>query len=198
MRGNKQRKDIKGGLMKKVLTVFLVLLAFVVLGCAQKKVVQPPAAEEMAQKAPEKGAEEVTTETKESEAVGQEMAKVESETMEGKAKMGAPAFEDIHFDFDKYNITEQDKPTLRGLADWLVNNSAKVLVEGYCDDRGTNEYNLALGDRRAESVKDFLVASGVPGKRIETVSYGEGKPLCTEQTESCWARNRRAHFVIVE
>lgn len=184
--------------MKKVLTVFLVMLAFAVLGCAQKKVVQPQAAEEMAQKAPEKGAEEVTTKTKESEAVGKEVAKVESETMEGKAKEGAPTFEDIHFDFDKYNITDQAKPVLGKLADWLVKNNAKVLVEGYCDDRGTNEYNLALGDRRAESAKDFLVASGVPVKRIETVSYGEGKPLCTEQNESCWARNRRAHFVIVE
>ena len=78
------------------------------------------------------------------------------------------------------------------------NMPAKILIEGHCDDRGTNEYNLALGDRRAKSVRDYLVALGIASNRIETISYGEEEPLCTDQTEECWAKNRRAHFIILK
>jgi peptidoglycan-associated lipoprotein len=79
----------------------------------------------------------------------------------------------------------------------LKNSAVKVLVEGHCDDRGTNEYNLALADRRAKAVRDYLVALGTAPERVEMVSYGEEKPSCKEQTEECWAKNRRAHFVIL-
>ncbi len=108
-------------------------------------------------------------------------------------------FEDIHFDFDKYDIRPDAKPLLQGVASWLRKNTfAKILIEGHCDERGTNQYNLALGDRRAKATKDYLTALGLVSDRIEMVSYGEEKPLCMEKTEECWAKNRRVHFVILK
>jgi peptidoglycan-associated lipoprotein len=105
-------------------------------------------------------------------------------------------FEDIHFEFDKYDIRSDAKPVLQSVAEWLMKNkSADLLIEGHCDDRGTNEYNLALGDRRAKAARDYLAALGIPAGRINIISYGEEKLLCTEQTEECWQKNRRAHFV---
>jgi peptidoglycan-associated lipoprotein len=116
------------------------------------------------------------------------------EYAEGKEGM----FADIMFEYDKYDVKESYKSELQAVAAWMTkNSSAKVSVEGNCDDRGTNEYNLALGDRRAKAVKDYLVSLGVPSSRIETISYGEEKPVCTEQSEECWAKNRRAHLVIL-
>nr|HID60096.1 peptidoglycan-associated lipoprotein Pal [Desulfobacterales bacterium] len=107
--------------------------------------------------------------------------------------------EDIHFDFDKYNLTEKSIEILKFKADWLLNHpGVNIIIEGHCDERGTNEYNLALGERRAESAKTFLVDSGVDPDRITTISYGEERPLDPGHNEEAWAKNRRAHFVIVE
>jgi len=107
--------------------------------------------------------------------------------------------EDIHFDFNRYDIAEKDREILNGLGDWLnKNKGTKVQIEGHCDERGSNEYNLALGDRRANSVKQYLITLGLSAARISTISYGEEKPLCSESTEECWARNRRSHFVLQE
>jgi peptidoglycan-associated lipoprotein len=107
-------------------------------------------------------------------------------------------FDDIYFDYDKYDIRPDAQAALQAIANWLLKNpSAKILIEGHCDERGTNEYNLALADRRAKAARDYLVALGTAPNRIEMVSYGEEKPICTEQTEECWAKNRRGHFVIL-
>ncbi|NOY65561.1 MAG: peptidoglycan-associated lipoprotein Pal, partial [Nitrospirae bacterium] len=115
------------------------------------------------------------------------------------AKEREEILRDIHFDFDKYDIRDQDKPTLRKIADWLLSRKdVKLVIEGHCDERGTNEYNLGLGDKRATATKDYLVSLGVPESRLQTVSYGEERPICTEHTESCWQKNRRAHFVVIE
>jgi peptidoglycan-associated lipoprotein len=104
----------------------------------------------------------------------------------------------IHFDFDKYAILEVDKPTLQRQAAWLAKYPAvRVTIEGHCDERGTREYNLALGARRANAVKEFLVSFGVSSARIETISYGKERPLCTESMESCWSQNRRGVTVII-
>jgi len=101
---------------------------------------------------------------------------------------------DIHFDFDKYDIRPDDARILDANAAWLKTNQRNlVLIEGHCDERGTSEYNLALGERRAKSAMNYLVAQGVAANRITTISYGKERPLCTEKTEACWARNRRAH-----
>jgi peptidoglycan-associated lipoprotein len=104
---------------------------------------------------------------------------------------------DIHFDFDKYDIRPGDAKTLDGNAGWLKSNpSHLVLIEGHCDERGTNEYNLALGERRAKSTMNYLVSQGVQASRITIISYGEERPVCNEHNEECWAKNRRAHFLV--
>jgi peptidoglycan-associated lipoprotein len=103
---------------------------------------------------------------------------------------------DINFDFDKYNIREKDAVILKGDTAWFKANTGKsVRIEGNCDERGTIEYNLALGQRRADSTKSFLMNLGVNGSLMRTVSYGKEKPICQERNEECWAKNRRAHFV---
>ena len=103
---------------------------------------------------------------------------------------------DIFFDYDSFELDDTSRQTLQENADWLKDNSSvRVEVEGHCDDRGTVEYNLALGAKRAAAAKNYLVALGIGRDRITTISYGEELPLCHEETESCWSRNRRAHFV---
>jgi len=105
---------------------------------------------------------------------------------------------DVHFAFDSVELDEPARSTLRDNGNWLKDHSqAKVEVEGHCDERGTVEYNLALGAKRARAAKDYLVALGVPTERLTTISYGEELPLCHEHDESCWQKNRRVHFVVL-
>jgi len=105
--------------------------------------------------------------------------------------------EDIYFDFDKATLTPSAQDNLLRKAEWLRENSdVTVTIEGHCDARGTNEYNLALGDRRAESAKAFLVDLGIAASRVTTISYGEERPVCTQKDEECWAKNRRDNFVV--
>jgi len=180
--------------MKRLLVLF-ALVALVSAGCAKKAVTRPEAEQpaekkEAAEKAPEKVTEQKVASGKES------VKSLEKETAGVEEKEGL--FKDINFEFDKYDVKSEYKSELKSIAEWMTKNSgAKLSIEGHCDDRGTNEYNLALGDRRAKAVKDYLVSLGVPAARLQTISYGEEKPLCTEQTEECWAKNRRAHFVVL-
>ncbi len=98
----------------------------------------------------------------------------------------------VHFALNQYNIEDSDKGVLGRQAAWLARYPAvRVTVEGHCDERGTREYNLALGARRANAVKEYLVSQGVSTGRVETVSYGKERPICTESNEACWAQNRR-------
>ncbi len=98
----------------------------------------------------------------------------------------------VHFALNQYNIEDADKQVLGRQAAWLSKYPAvRVTVEGHCDERGTREYNLALGARRANAVKEFLVSQGVSTGRVETISYGKERPICTESNEACWAQNRR-------
>lgn len=106
---------------------------------------------------------------------------------------------DIHFAFDKYDLTDESKQILRQNAEWLKQNpGARVEIQGHCDERGTNNYNLGLGERRAVSTKKFLKALGIDEGRIFTISYGEEKPFCFESNEDCWWKNRRAHFMVAK
>jgi len=103
---------------------------------------------------------------------------------------------DIYFDYDSFDLDETSRQTLQENAAWLKDHSTvRVEVEGHCDDRGTVEYNLALGAKRAAAAKNYLVDLGVGRDRMTTISYGEELPICQEETEACWSRNRRAHFV---
>lgn len=105
---------------------------------------------------------------------------------------------EIFFDFDRYDLRPEARETLKVNADWLKSNpSARVEIEGHCDERGTSEYNLALGAKRAQAAKDYLITLGIAAGRLSTISYGEELPVCTEKNEQCWQRNRRARFVIV-
>ena len=105
--------------------------------------------------------------------------------------------EDIHFEFDKSRLLPEAKEILKEKAEWLsMYEDVTVTIEGHCDERGTNEYNLALGDRRAESAKRFLTDLGISVSRLTTVSYGEERPVDLRHHEEAWAKNRRAHFAI--
>jgi len=118
-------------------------------------------------------------------------------TVSPKEFVETAALRDIHFDFDRYVIRPEDATFLEQDARWLESNpKAMLLIQGHADERGTNEYNLALGDRRTRATRDYLTALGVAGSRVSTISYGEERPLCVERTEACWARNRRAHFLV--
>jgi peptidoglycan-associated lipoprotein len=98
----------------------------------------------------------------------------------------------VHFGFNQYNVEPGDQALLTRQAEWLNRYpSVRVTIEGNCDERGTREYNLALGARRANAVKEYLVSQGVSAGRIETISYGKERPICTQSDESCWAQNRR-------
>ena len=104
---------------------------------------------------------------------------------------------DIHFDYNDSTIRAQDGEILKSNADWLQKNAnTRVQIEGHCDARGSEEYNIALGAKRAQAAKDYLQTLGIQGDRMSTISYGKELPLCTDQTEDCWEQNRRDHFVV--
>jgi peptidoglycan-associated lipoprotein len=115
---------------------------------------------------------------------------------EGKTAESGP-IKDIFFDFDRSDLRADARETLKAGADWLKGNpAARVEIEGHADERGTSEYNLALGAKRAQSAKDYLVTLGIAAGRLSTMSYGEEVPVCRESTEACWQRNRRARFAV--
>ncbi|MBI3811395.1 MAG: peptidoglycan-associated lipoprotein Pal [Nitrospirae bacterium] len=124
--------------------------------------------------------------------------KVEETPVAREAEMPAEkGLGDAFFDYDKYTIRDDARAELEKNAGWLKSNpKARVKIEGYCDERGTNEYNLALGERRARAVKRFLVSLGVDGGRLSIISYGEEHPVCMEHNEVCYSKNRRAHFTV--
>ena len=110
---------------------------------------------------------------------------------------GSP-LKEIHYDFDSYDLRDDARETLKANADWMKSNaSARVEIEGHADDLGSNEYNLALGLKRAQEAKDYLVNIGISADRLPIISYGEEAPACMEQTEECRQKNRRARFVII-
>ncbi len=105
---------------------------------------------------------------------------------------------DVYFAYDESELTDDAREALRSNSDWLQlpHVTATIEIEGHCDERGTVEYNQALGERRARAAYDYLASLGVPEARLEMVSYGKERPQCSESNESCWQRNRRAHFRI--
>jgi peptidoglycan-associated lipoprotein len=106
---------------------------------------------------------------------------------------------DLHFDYDRDELRSDARTTIQQNFEWLSKpyNTVRMEIEGHCDERGTEGYNLALGDRRATSVANYLVSLGFPRNRMTTISYGKERPQCREAAESCWSKNRRAHFRVV-
>ena len=181
--------------------IMLAMLLALGVSCAKKQVTmetQEMAADESQQSAEDEAARREAEEARLQEQRAREARqRQEASSMSEAARKAAFEDEEIHFDFDKYVLTPQAMMILDDKAAYLREHSGvRVLVEGHCDDRGSNEYNLALGDRRANSAKDYLVKSGVAEGRITTISYGEEQPLCRQQNESCWSRNRRDQFSI--
>jgi len=109
----------------------------------------------------------------------------------------SPGLKDIHFKFDRYDLDDTSRAVLRKNAEYLNNNpNMRVEIQGHCDERGTNNYNLALGQRRAHSTKQYLVTQGVSSQNVSVISYGEEKPFCFGSSKACWQKNRRAHFMV--
>jgi len=194
--------------MRSVLMVPAALLILVASGCAKQPATMPASAS-----APSPGSS-----TGSSGAGRMQPATAQSATGAGGAgratagrtdsAMGASrpaprdfmenaALRDIHFDFDKYDVRPADAKILDANAAWLKTNARSLLmIEGHCDERGTPEYNLALGERRAKAAMSYLAALGIQANRISIISYGEERGLCKEHGEACWAKNRRAHFLV--
>lgn len=110
----------------------------------------------------------------------------------------ASSLKPIYFDFDKYNLTPQAREVLSQNAKIIIENDFNIIIEGHCDERGTEQYNLSLGQKRANSVKEYYIRLGVNPSKIATISYGEEMPVCREKTEECWALNRRAETKVTE
>ena len=146
-----------------------------------------------------KAAEEEKAKVAEEEKVkaAEKAVKEEEAKLEKIATQNQFMYEDIYFEFDKATLLPMALDILKKKAEHLYNNPGiTIVIEGHCDERGTNEYNLALGDRRAESAKSFLVDLGILPSRLTTVSYGEERPVDPNHNREAWAKNRRAHFVV--
>jgi peptidoglycan-associated lipoprotein len=185
--------------------VIMITLAFCfslvwVTGCAKKAVVKEEATVTQEQKAAPKAAAKTTDADAEAARLRalKEQADREAAMKKAAAAEKAPyEFADVYFDFDKYTLKAEARETLKKHGEWLTKNGDfSVVVEGNCDERGTAEYNLALGERRAQEAKKYLVGVGIADKRISTVSYGKERPVDPGHTEEAWAKNRRDHFVV--
>jgi peptidoglycan-associated lipoprotein len=168
----------------------LAILCMIVLigGCAKKPVEQTKEVSQPTQVTPEQPKVEAPT------------PEAEPQVQKGPLAQQIADFEnnDVHFDFDKFDLTPEARKILADKAAFLNGHpNMKIRIEGNCDERGTTEYNLALGDRRAKSSMDYLVFLGITSDRITTVSYGKEKPLDPGNNEEAWAKNRRDHFVIL-
>ena len=200
--------------------IFIVCLGLMMAGCPKKTVVKEEPSIKKAEEATvaerEKAAK-LEAEKAAREARERELARIrEEEAKRAKEKefekslvakkepgiagevFDSKLLKDIRFNFDEYNIRPEDAEILKQNAAWLTKYPRlKIQIEGHCDERGTIEYNLALGERRASSTKNYLLHIGIPADRISTISYGEEKPFNLSRNEEAWAKNRRAHFIIL-
>jgi peptidoglycan-associated lipoprotein len=189
--------------------LFLFLLLVIQVACAPKTVKMVERAphpteavskeEEVAGPEGEEGKEGA----QEAQGIKEEEVREEEVKIAAKGKVAAPEtpsgspLKDIHFDFDSYTIRAEDLRVLSEIGGWLrEKKTIRLLIEGHCDERGTVEYNLILGQKRADAVRAYLVSLGVEGERLRTVSYGKERPIDPRHTEEAWAKNRRAHFEI--
>jgi peptidoglycan-associated lipoprotein len=176
---------------KPVLILVALALGSTFVACGKKTVPPPPPPPPVAPEAPPPAPPPPPR----AEPQVDEYARLKAMSPGELDKMGLLA--DVYFDFDKADIRASEQATLSKNAEVLKKyDFLRVTVEGHCDERGTVEYNLALGERRAKAVVDYLVSLGVPADRLKTVSYGKEVPVCTESTEDCWQKNRRGHSTI--
>lgn len=177
--------------MKKIV-VLLVALFFVAVGCAPKAVQTTPPVGSTT------GTEDRSLSDKDKTGISEEeLAKAERDRLLREQERLAGILRDVLFDFDSYAVNSSELPKIEGVGSFLKQDrGVRLVIEGHCDERGTVEYNLALGQKRAESVKDYLVKMGIEAGRLRTISYGKEIPVETGKSEEAWAKNRRAHFKI--
>lgn len=186
-------------MVKKWCIVMGVILSLVVMvGCAKKAVREEPMGTgKPGETAWGKPGEEAERARIEEESLEASLERKKYPGIEGEF-LESSLLKDIHFGFDRYDLTPKAREILAQNADLLLNNPrAKIQIEGHCDERGTIEYNLALGERRANSTKQYLISLGVSPNRMSTISYGEEMPVDPRHNENAWAKNRRAHFIIL-
>ena len=197
-------------MVRKSLSVLVLMLCLglIMAGCPKKTVVKEEPSLKKEEEASRLEAERAAKEAKERELAGlkEEEAKKEfKKSLVAKKEPGikvevleSKLLKDIHFDFDNYDIRPEDAEILKGNTDLLMKYpSVKIQIEGDCDERGTVEYNLALGERRGNSAKNYLISLGISPDRISTISYGKERPLDPGHNEEAWAKNRRAHTIIL-
>jgi peptidoglycan-associated lipoprotein len=176
--------------------LFLIVLCIAMLtfwGCPKKTEVTSAPEQ---QKADQAAADQRRREEAEKERAREEQARAEQERERAAAAAASKGLQPVHFDFDQAFIRQDARAIMKANADWLkAHPKVKIRIEGNCDERGTIEYNQALGQRRAASAKKFLTDLGIPGSRISLISYGKEKPVCAENTEACWQKNRRDDFI---
>ena len=194
--------------MKKNLTyigIFVVLIFGLTIftGCAEKKSIVTNSATQEQEVAPAQKAAQTTDDSKLSDNINPNDSTNKNDTIRGQSASvettATPetSVRDINFDFDSSIIRPDAREILKVNADFLLKNrAASIVIEGHCDERGTAEYNMALGQRRAQETKKYLVNLGIKESTIRTISYGEERPLDPGNTEEAWAKNRRAHFLI--
>jgi peptidoglycan-associated lipoprotein len=171
---------------KMLLCLFLVLSMCFFIGCAKKQIVK---------KSPITSPEQEKVEQQKPEEVEPALSD-EEPSLRGKEYKKVPQLETIYFDYDDAALKPEARTSLSKNAKWLKENpSVEVIVEGHCDERGTTDYNMALGDRRAKSVRSYLMKLGVKGNHIATISYGEEKPVDLGHNENAWSKNRRAEIL---
>jgi peptidoglycan-associated lipoprotein len=181
--------------------VLIIFVGFLAPSCGKKELKSEPVMSE--DEARRRAEEEARKREQERQAAirEEELKEDQLRTESQRTQSAREMFEneDILFEFDSASLSVEAQEILRAKAEWLRENPrARVMIEGHCDERGTNEYNLALGDRRAFSAKSFLADLGIDDSRLTTISYGEEQPIDSRSTEDAWAQNRRAHFVIKE
>jgi len=183
--------------MKKLLILSLVCMLAVALTVSCK-----PKAKEVAPPPPPQAKEQPKVEKVEPPAAVQKPQLSEEELFLSKSLEqinSEKPLQMIHFDYDKYFIRDDAKAILESDAAWLKKfRTSRILVEGHCDERGTEDYNLALGEKRAKSAFDYLVSLGIPAERMKTISYGKSQPLDQGHDEGAWQMNRRAQFLVIE
>ncbi len=174
----------------KQIVLLLMALSLVIVGCAQKQVQTTPPVTT--------GTQDRTLTDKDRAGISEEeLAKAERDRLLREQERLAAILKDIFFDFDSYAVSSSELPKIEGVGSLMKQErNMKMIVEGHCDERGTVDYNLALGQKRAEAVKNYLVKLGVESSRIRTISYGKEMPLEAGKTEEAWAKNRRAHFKV--
>lgn len=177
------------------LAVLLLAALFSLSGCPKKtEVTSTPEAQPAAEQK-----ETVTQPATPSPETGQQAPGTAGAEMKEGAATAAEALKPIYFDFDKAFIRDDARDVMKANAAWLkAHPKVKIRIEGNCDEKGTSEYNQALGQRRAASAKKYLTDLGVSAGRVSLISYGKEKPVCTESAENCWQKNRRDDFVPVE